>query len=320
MLLAAVGMAAVHHDGRTQVRCFQIPAGRLHAGFVIVGRLAAAQNDVAILVARCVHDGHLTVLVYRQEVVPARGRLDGIGGDLEIAVRAVLEADRGRQPAGQLTVHLAFCGAGTDGAPADEVADVLGRNHVQEFARSRKTQPVDLDEQLAGDAQPLVDAAALIEVGVVDEALPAHGGAGLLEVHPHHHFQSVAVGFAQLLQAAGIVERGGHVMDGARADDHQQAVILAPHDVVNGAAGVLHQLLHRRAMNGEETDQVVGRRQHGQALEAGVVGLAGLVGRLGKPGCVVRLAGGHEGNSLHKAVGRTGDETGKKKPPEIRRF
>jgi hypothetical protein len=110
-------MAAVHHQRGGQLGGLQVLAGGGHAGGVVVGRLAAAQDDVAVLVAVGLHDGHLAVLVHRQEVVAARRRLDGVGGDLDVAVGAVLEADRRRQARGQLAVHLALGGARADGAP-----------------------------------------------------------------------------------------------------------------------------------------------------------------------------------------------------------
>ena len=64
-------------------------------------------------------------------------------------------------------------------------------------------------------------------------------------------------------------------MDGAGADHHQQAVILTVHDVVDGLAGVGNQLLDSRALDRKEADQVLGRRQHGDVLDALVVGLTG---------------------------------------------
>ena len=97
-------------------------------------------------------------------MVPAAGRLDGVGGDADVAVGAVLEADRRRQAAGQLAVHLAFGGARANRAPADQVADVLGRNHVQKLA-ARHAQAVDVDQQLARDAQAFVDAVAFVQIG-----------------------------------------------------------------------------------------------------------------------------------------------------------
>ncbi|MFM8611045.1 MAG: 3-deoxy-7-phosphoheptulonate synthase, partial [Burkholderiaceae bacterium] len=67
----------------------------------------------------------LAVLVHRPEVVRSHRGLDGVDRDLDVAVGAVLEADRRRQARGQLAVHLAFGGARADRAPADQVADVL---------------------------------------------------------------------------------------------------------------------------------------------------------------------------------------------------
>ena len=87
------------------------------------------------------------------------------------------------------------------------------------------------------NAQALVDAVALIQVGVVDEALPAHGGAGFSK-DAHHDFQRVLVLLARHLQAAGIVQRRGRVVDGAGPDDNQQTVVLACNDVVDGLAGL----------------------------------------------------------------------------------
>ena len=323
MLLAAVGMAAIDHQRRRQTRGLEVLAGGGHAGGVVIGRLATAQDHVAIPVALGLHDGDLAILVDREEVMPARGGLDGVGGDADIAVGAVLEADRGGQARGQLAVDLALGGARTDGAPGNQVADVLRRDHIEEFAACRQAQAVDLDEQLAGDAQAFVDAVGLIEVRVVDQALPADGGAGLLEVHPHDDLERVGIARTHLLEATGVVDGSGRIVDGARADHHQQAVVLAGHDVVDAAAGVGNEPFGRRAADREEPDQVFGRREHGDVLDALVVGLAGLVDGVRIPG----LAGGgglgghrgllpgvldmNEGGSVRR---------GKKKPPEVRRF
>ena len=64
MLLAAVGVAAVHHQGGGQFGL----SSSLHAAAALRHHswgLATAQNDVAILVAVGLYDGHLTVLVHR---------------------------------------------------------------------------------------------------------------------------------------------------------------------------------------------------------------------------------------------------------------
>jgi hypothetical protein len=231
-----------------------------------------------------------------RKVVAARRRLDRVQRDLQVAVGAVLEADRRRQARGQFAVHLALGGARADGAPGDQVADVLRRDHVQELAAGRQAQPVDLDQQLARDAQAFVDAVALVEVGIVDQALPAHRGARLLEIDAHHDLQRVGVAVAQGLQAPGVVQRGGRVVDRAWAHHHQQAVVLAGHDVVDGLAGVGDQRLHGRAMDGEEADEVFRWGQHGDVLDASVVGLAGSIGGTLGPGITGRVGfGGHHG-------------------------
>src|SRR5256885_12208081 len=125
---------------------------------------------------------------------------------------------------------LAFRGTRTDGAPADQIGNVLGRDHVQELAGGRHAQAVDVDQQLPRNAQAFVDAVALVQVGIVDQTLPSHGGARLFEVHAHHDLQRVLVLLAYGRQAACVLDGGRRIVDGAGADDDQQAVILASHE------------------------------------------------------------------------------------------
>src|SRR5690606_34175590 len=51
VLLAAVGVAEVDHETRRLLGCFEVLHGGGHAGGVVVGRLATAQDHVAVLVA-----------------------------------------------------------------------------------------------------------------------------------------------------------------------------------------------------------------------------------------------------------------------------
>src|SRR5690606_30773445 len=64
-------------------------------------------------------------------------------------------------------------------------------------------------------------------IGVVDQPLPADGGTRLLEIYPHDQIEAVADFGGQLLEPAGIVLGGFHVVDGAGADDDEQALVLA---------------------------------------------------------------------------------------------
>jgi hypothetical protein len=205
------------------------------------------------------------------------GGLDRVDGDLQVAFGAVLEADRRREARRQLAVHLAFGGAGADRAPGDQVTDVLRADHVEKLAAGRHAHAVDVQQQLARDAQAFVDAEALIEVGVVDQAFPAHGGARLLEVHAHHDFQRVGMAGTFGLELARVVHRRFGIVDRARADDHEQTVVAAGDDPAHVAAGARDQRFHRRAGHREKADQVLGRRQRGDVADAFVVGGAGLL-------------------------------------------
>jgi len=209
--------------------------------------------------------------------------LDRVGGDLDVAIGAVLEADGGRQARCQLAVYLAFGGARANRTPADQVTDVLGRDHVEELAACRQALTVDFDQQLACDAQAFVDAVAFVQVGVVDQAFPAHRGTGLFEVHTHDNLQRVCVLLAQGLQTTGVIEGRGRVMDRAGADDDQQAVVLAVNDFLNGFAGLRDQGFRRRARDRKKADQMFWGWEHGDVLDAFVVGLASTVGGIRIP-------------------------------------
>jgi hypothetical protein len=56
---------------------------------------------------------------------------------------------------------------------------------------------------------------------------------------------------SRTFQAAGVVERGGGVVNGAGANHHQQAVVIARHDVVDVLAGLADQPFNRRALMGK---------------------------------------------------------------------
>ena len=105
---------------------------------------------------------NLAVFMYRQEMVAACGSLNGVARNLDIAVGPVFESDRRRQAGGQFAVHLAFSGTGPDRAPGNQVAQVLRRDDVEKLGSGRQSQSVDLDQQLPGDAQALVDAKRLV--------------------------------------------------------------------------------------------------------------------------------------------------------------
>src|SRR5919106_360628 len=162
--------------------------------------LTAAQDDVAVVVAAGLDDLHLPALVHREEMVLlARGE-QRVDGDLHVAVGAVLEAHRRREPGGELAVYLALGGARADRPPGDQVADVLRRDDVEELAARGHARLVDAHQKIARDAQALVDAEAAVEIRIVDQAFPPHRGARLLEVHAHQDFEFTGTAFSLFSQ------------------------------------------------------------------------------------------------------------------------
>ncbi len=292
VLLAAVGVGDIDHDLRAQACAFQQGAGGLHMLGAVVGLLAAAQDDVAVAIAASLEDGGLAHLGHAHEGVGRAGRLDGIAGHLDAAVRAVLEAHGAGQAAGQLAVALAFRGARADGAPADQVADELRRQQVQEFRAHGQAQGQHVQQQGAGHFQAFVDGEAAVQVRVVDVALPAHGGAGLLEVDAHDHEQLAGQGVGLGLELARIVHGLVVIVDGAGSDDDDEPVVPALQHVRDGGAAGFHQLL--RGLGRGQPFLQQGRGDQGaHGLDAQVVDAGGVVRAQGHGTALYVGGGGH---------------------------
>jgi hypothetical protein len=75
----------------------------------------------------------------------------------------------------------------------------LRRDHVEKFAARRHAAFVEFEQQSSPDTQPFVDLKATVEIGVVDNPLPAHGGARLFEIDAHHDQQIGATTILGLL-------------------------------------------------------------------------------------------------------------------------
>jgi hypothetical protein len=144
-----------------------------------------------------------------------------------VAVGAVLEADRHREAGGELAMHLAFRGPGADRHPRREIGNVLRNLRIEKLRRRGHAHVVDVEQQPPGEAQPLVDVIALVEVGIVDEALPPDRGPRFLEVGAHHQQQMAGVTLRQRHEPAGVLERGLRIVNRTGPDDHHQARVGA---------------------------------------------------------------------------------------------
>ena len=98
-----------------------------------------------------------------------------------------------------------------------------------------------MQQQTAGHTQSRIDVVAAIEVGVVDQALPAHGGAGLLEINPHHDLERVLISLVGLGNCRGVFVSRGHIVHRAGPHDHQQTGIAAMQDRLNPFSCLLNR-------------------------------------------------------------------------------
>ena len=128
----------------------------------------------------------------------------------------------------------------TDGPAAQTVGQELWGDGVEHLTGDGHAQRGQIDKQLPGGAQPLVDLEGIVNVRIVDQTFPPDGGAGLLEVGAHDDLKGRGVLLAEGKEFAGIGEGGGGIVDGAGADDDEEAVVwISILDYVgDGVAGI----------------------------------------------------------------------------------
>ena len=102
----------------------------------------------------------------------------------------------------------------------------------------------DFQQQAACLAQAVVDVESTIQMRIVNQAFPAHGGARFFKIHAHHNQQFFGVFLAQGQQVPGVFDGGLRVVNRARADNHQQALIATMHQIGDFLTGIKHQLGH----------------------------------------------------------------------------
>jgi hypothetical protein len=122
-------------------------------------------------------------------------------------------------------VELRLGRASANGTERDEVREELRGDGVQHFRGNGHALTGKVAEELAGDAQTLVDLERLINVGVVDQALPADSCARLLEVGAHDDAEVALQLVGDLDKARAVFDGGLGVVHGARADNDEEAVI-----------------------------------------------------------------------------------------------
>ena len=226
-----------HHLGR-KTRFRQTDFHLRHVLRAVVRLFAAAQNNMAVAVTAGIHDGGVAPLGDRQETVRRAGGVNRIDSHLDGAIGTVFKAHRAGESGGELTVHLGFGGSRANGAPAHQIGDILRGDHIEEFPRRRQAAVVNVQQQFARDAQPVVDAEAVIHMGIVDEPFPADGGARFFKIDPHDDLELALQRLAQGQQAGGILFRRCRIVNRTRPNHHQQTVIVAFEDLMDSFASM----------------------------------------------------------------------------------
>lgn len=254
-------MRAINHDGELLALLDQGLLGVLNVLFVIVRALGAAtENDETVFVALGTGDSGQALLGNAHEVVLSSGSTDSINGNAEVAVGSVLEANRERETGSKLTVKLAFGSAGTDSTDRDEVGEELRGDSVQHLGSDGHTGRSQIAEELPGDTKTLVDLERRVDIGIVNEALPADGGAGLLKVGSHNNNKVVFELLGKSLKSAAVLESCGGVMEGARSNNDKETVVLA-HDDVHSLLSALDDSLEGGICDGNFGNEKSGRNE-----------------------------------------------------------
>lgn len=110
-------------------------------------------------------------------------------------------------------MQLGLGGARPDGADAGQVGQELWRDCVEHLAGNGHAARRQVDEELPADAQALVNLEAVVDVRVVDQALPPDCRSRLLQVGPHDDEQLVLVLLLQCEQLVAVLERCSGVVD-----------------------------------------------------------------------------------------------------------
>ncbi len=220
------------------------------------------------------NDARGAILIHAEKTVRSAAALHGVDGGLDAAVRAILKSDGHGKAAGHLAVGLRLGGAGADGGPANEVGKVLRSDGVERLGGCGQAEGIDIEKEFAREGDAVREVATVVEVRVVDEALPADGRARFLEIDAHDDGKTVADFLAELHEFLSVLHSRDGVVDRAGANDDEEAIVLSTDDGVGFLAslpdglkvlrcrGILFLDLCRRDEPGDTADAHVLQREN----------------------------------------------------------
>ena len=193
---------------------------------VVGALLSTSEDDEAVFVTSSTDNGDVAGLCDGQEVVRVLDSANGIDGNVESAVGAILEADGEGETRGQFTVNLGLCGACANGTEGQEVGGVLRGDGIQHLTGNGHASLGQIEVELSRDTKTSVDVEAVVKIRVVNQTLPANSGTRLLEVGAHNNDQLILVLLLQGGKLVAVLEGSLGIVKRARANDDQESVSL----------------------------------------------------------------------------------------------
>src|SRR5205823_702745 len=99
--------------------------------------LSTAKDDVRVRITERVADDRTAGIVDLKIGVRLARALYRVHGALGVAVGGVLEAHRHRKRARELAVELAFHRPRSNGAPGEEITEVMRHDRIEKLGRAR---------------------------------------------------------------------------------------------------------------------------------------------------------------------------------------
>jgi hypothetical protein len=85
----------------------------------------------------------VALLIDAEKGMGLAGGLQGIDGDLHIALGGVFEAHWHGEPARHLAMDLTFAGARPNRCPGDQISVIVRRDGIEQFCPGRQAHGVD---------------------------------------------------------------------------------------------------------------------------------------------------------------------------------
>src|SRR5580658_3886094 len=135
-------------------------------------------------------------------------------------------------------MDLTLCGSRADGSPAYEIREVLRRNHVEELGAGRHSHLCQIEEEATCNAQSVTDAERFIEVWIVNQPFPTQSSPRFLEVNAHHDQEVAGKLCDRVFEQSRILSGGNRIVDGAGANNDDEAIVRSIEDVYDLATRV----------------------------------------------------------------------------------